>query len=284
MEKTVSVEERIKRAEEIYQRRKMQDIRMPSNTVNIGNSPNFSLFKKTFIKIFFCIVLYFLLFFIKNSNYFFSNELISKMNEILSYDINLQGIYNDASKYLGDLFYNFQNQNDENQLESQGENNEVTENKDINENENNSSDENNNNQNEAVQEDNQVVEISAESAQKSKDTLENQQSQSEELHKQNQENLGVGGTDETINNNEEQVNQMDIDAKYIKENFKIELPLKGTITSRFGFRTPTNIISANHAGIDIGASEGTKIKAAMDGKITLVSSEGDYRKSYRNTK
>ena len=246
LEKTVSVEERIKRAEEIYQRRKMQDIRMPSNTVNIGNSPNFSLFKKTFIKIFFCIVLYFLLFFIKNSNYFFSNELISKMNEILSYDINLQEIYNDASKYLGDLFYNFQNQNDENQVESQRENNEVTENKDINENENNSFDENNNNQNEA--------------------------------------NLGVGGTDETINNNEEQVNQMDIDAKYIKENFKIELPLKGTITSRFGFRTPTNIISANHAGIDIGAGEGTKIKAAMDGKITLVSSEGDYRKSYRNTK
>ena len=260
MERTSSVEERIRRAEEIYQRRKMQDVRMPSNTVNIGNSPDFSLFKKTFLKILFCTVLYFLLYFVKNSNYFFSNDLINKTNEILSYDMNLQGIYNDASKYLGDLFYNFQNLDDENQdenqdesqEESQEENSEVTENKDINENENNnSSEESNDNQSEIVQEDNQA-------------------------------SLGVGGADETINNNEEQVNQMDIDAKYIKENLKIDFPLKGTVTSRFGFRTPTNIISANHAGIDIGASEGTKIKSAMTGKVTLTSSVGDYRKSFRN--
>ena len=35
-------------------------------------------------------------------------------------------------------------------------------------------------------------------------------------------------------------------------------------------------MSANHAGIDIGANEGTKIVAAMDGEATLVSQEGDY--------
>ena len=106
-----------------------------------------------------------------------------------------------------------------------------------------------------------------------------------EISNEKQIILGIGGSDEKINNSDnEQLNQMEIDAKYIKENFKISIPLEGIITSRFGLRTPTNIISANHAGIDIGANDGTKIKAAMDGKITLVSSKGDYRKSYRNTK
>ena len=45
LERTVSVEERIKRAEEIYQRRKNKAVRVSSNTVNIGNRPSFSLFK-----------------------------------------------------------------------------------------------------------------------------------------------------------------------------------------------------------------------------------------------
>ena len=270
MEKTVSVEERIKRAEEIYQRRKMQDIRMPSNTVNIGNSLDFSLFKKTFVKIFFCIVLYFLLFFIKNSNYFFSNDVINKTKEILSYDINLQGIYNNTSKYFGELFYNLQKLEYENQNSEEINNKEIMENVD---NSNSNINENNENKNEILQNDNESIE----------NNVNDEQSTDKEISNEEQIILGIGGSDEKINNNE-QLNQMEIDAKYIKENFKINIPLEGIITSRFGLRTPTNVISANHAGIDIGANEGTKIKAAMDGKITLVSSKGDYRKSYRNTK
>ena len=72
LERTVSVEERIKRAEEIYQRRKNKAIRVSSNTVNIGNRPSFSLFKKMTYKIIACIIIYLLLYFIKNSNYIFS--------------------------------------------------------------------------------------------------------------------------------------------------------------------------------------------------------------------
>ncbi len=75
---------------------------------------------------------------------------------------------------------------------------------------------------------------------------------------------------------EKQTSQMEIDAKYIKDNYNLDIPLQGTVTSRFGIRTPNNIVSANHAGIDIGANEGTKIVAAMDGEATLVSQEGDY--------
>lgn len=295
MEKTSSVEERIRRAEEIYQKRKSKNVRMSSNTVNIGNSPDFSLFKKTLIKIFCCTILYFLLYFIKNSNYFFSNDVIKKTNEILSYDMNLQEIYNNASKHLGDLYYNFQNFRNENQEKNNeeikkdeddnnsdsGENNslEVKENNsnlELNDDNNTKINENSNKQEEIIQNIDKGIENNI------KKNEEN--NQNEVSSEQNQANLGIGGTDETINKNEEQVNQMDIDAKYIKENFKIEIPLKGVITSRFGLRTPTNIISANHAGIDIGASGGSKIKCAMTGKVTLVSNVGDYRKSYRNKK
>ena len=52
----------------------------------------------------------------------------------------------------------------------------------------------------------------------------------------------------------------------------------GTITSRYGVRQATAIVSGNHKGVDIGAKYGADIKAAMDGQVTVVSDEGDYGK------
>ena len=52
----------------------------------------------------------------------------------------------------------------------------------------------------------------------------------------------------------------------------------GTITSRYGLRQATAIVSGNHKGVDIGAKYGTDIRAAMDGQVTVVSDEGDYGK------
>ena len=95
---------------------------------------------------------------------------------------------------------------------------------------------------------------------------------------------GVGGA-EVNNVQEEKTNetvkktQMEIDAEYVKKKYSFKIPLKGTITSRYGTREPTEIVSANHQGIDIGADKGTAIYAAMEGTVTLVSSEGEYRKT-----
>ena len=55
MEKTLSPDERIRRAEEIYYRRKMQDITRKSARVNVTNKKEFSLFKKMVIQILACI-------------------------------------------------------------------------------------------------------------------------------------------------------------------------------------------------------------------------------------
>ena len=58
------------------------------------------------------------------------------------------------------------------------------------------------------------------------------------------------------------------------------MPTKGTVTSRYGAREKTEIVSAYHYGIDIGANIGTAIYASMEGTVTVVSSQGDYRKTY----
>lgn len=76
----------------------------------------------------------------------------------------------------------------------------------------------------------------------------------------------------------EKKTQMEIDAEYIKKNYSFKLPITGTVTSRYGKREATEIVSPNHQGIDIGANTGTAIYAAMEGTVTLVSSEGDYGK------
>ena len=101
MEKTASVEERIRRAEEIYQRRRSQGVRVYSNSASVmRNSPSISLFKKMIIKIIICIIIYSSFYLIKNSNYFFSQDVINKTSQILSYDMNLQGMFNDIKKYF----------------------------------------------------------------------------------------------------------------------------------------------------------------------------------------
>jgi len=53
-------------------------------------------------------------------------------------------------------------------------------------------------------------------------------------------------------------------------------PVTGTITSRFGLRTATEIVSGDHKGIDIGAPRGTSIYAAADGKVTYSGWMGGY--------
>lgn len=93
----------------------------------------------------------------------------------------------------------------------------------------------------------------------------------------NEENLvdgnliGIGGTDEEI-----KLSQDEEDIAYIKANFALIVPVNGTITSGYGKRTPTDIISENHAGIDFGANIGTEIIASMEGTVELVSGYGDY--------
>lgn len=77
----------------------------------------------------------------------------------------------------------------------------------------------------------------------------------------------------------EGVNQMSNDAKYIKENYKMTLPVIGTITSEFGVRNSSNpIVSNYHSGLDIAANTGTQILAALDGEVIEAATDTYYGK------
>ena len=246
MERTLSSEERIRRAEEIYQRRKLQGgVRFSTSSVNSKKQPEYHLFKKLALQIAICLLIYFIFYLIQNSNYIFSEKVISKTKEFLSYDINFQNMF----KQMGD-YYNehiagvFGSDREANENSSQQANNENSDNKEN---------------------------ITSENLQEN--------------------DAGVGGGDEgeKLLTNEvaneitreasadekqaQPLTQMEIDANEIKENYSLILPLKGTISSRFGPRTATGIVSANHAGIDIAANEGTVFIAAIEGTVTYISGE-----------
>ena len=100
MERTLSVDEKIRRAEEIYQRKKMQNERKSYATVNVRQKPEHKTIKKMFLQIAICFVIYLIYYLVQNSNYIFSEDVLNKTKEILSYNINFQEKWNEWKEYL----------------------------------------------------------------------------------------------------------------------------------------------------------------------------------------
>ena len=104
MERTISVEEKIRRAEAIYERRKQGNSRQLT-TVSVNTSKekkDIKLLKKMIIQILICMAIYMTIYTIQNNKYVFSEDFTNKLNEILSYDINFNELYNNIKdKILG---------------------------------------------------------------------------------------------------------------------------------------------------------------------------------------
>ncbi|MBQ2916852.1 MAG: hypothetical protein IJE59_01540 [Clostridia bacterium] len=108
--------------------------------------------------------------------------------------------------------------------------------------------------------------------------LENQNTESSQ-----EQNIGGANTEmwEETEKTEEPTSQMEQDAKDILASKSLIIPLKGTITSRFGVRDPkTPTVPKNHTGIDIAANEGTMFIASMSGTVEEVSNERRFRESF----
>ena len=89
MEKTMTVDEKIRRAEQIYERRKKENTR-PITTVSVNEEKkDIKLLKKMFVQILVCTLIYLCIYTIQNKEYVFSEDFINKVNEILSYDTNV---------------------------------------------------------------------------------------------------------------------------------------------------------------------------------------------------
>lgn len=124
MEKIMSVEEKIRRAEEIYEKRRQKNNRQ-QETVDINKEKKeMKLFKKMLIQMLVCITIYLMIYTLNNSDYVFSEDFINKTKEILSYDTNFLGLYENIKSYIEKITGN----NEENNVEQEEQNKEEMEN------------------------------------------------------------------------------------------------------------------------------------------------------------
>ena len=117
MERALTVEEKIRRAEQIYARR--QGIQEPKRIKEQNNKKDVKLLKKMIIQIIVCVLIYLAVYVVQNSNYIFSEDFISKVNEVLSYDTNFGQIYNDVKNQINSVFNTNQEQKEEENKEEQ---------------------------------------------------------------------------------------------------------------------------------------------------------------------
>ena len=122
MERTMSVEEKIRRAEQIYERRKQGSDKQIA-TVSVNNEKkDIRLLKKMIVQILICISIYLVIYFINNSEYVFSKDFINKINEILSYDVNFMDLYNTIKDQYNKIIVNNNEQAQPEQTKEQEEN------------------------------------------------------------------------------------------------------------------------------------------------------------------
>lgn len=250
MERIISDEERLRRAEIISLRRQNR-----INAKNIHDEATYSkneekrkisFLAKISIKIITSICLFGLLFYDSQNG----KMIINKIEPYINNDTDFSYIYNVISTNINKIFEESSNINEVSSNEINQEENVAS----TNETQNNNSNEVSNNE---EKEKENVIETSEATVEK-----DNQEQQA-----------GVGGGDEETKASTEEVD----DVTYIKNKLSFIKPVKnGYITSHYGKREKTDIVSENHKGVDIGASLGEDILASTSGTVKSVSSYGDY--------
>lgn len=223
MERTLSDEEKIRKAIEISQRRN-NNRRLNYQEVNIPSSSTkkeYKLFKRMIMQVMICALIYLIFYLITTTNYVFSEDVINKTNTILNYDIEFYNIYKQGINKIKGFISEFNFKNGGN-VEA----NEI----------------------------------------KSKDN-KNEIKESNNIETKNNETLVSS------------ISQMEKDAEDVKKICDFQKPLSGKITSEFGEREVTsNIMTADHKGIDIAANSGTDIQSAISGQVVEADSNSEYGK------
>lgn len=244
MERTMSVEDKIKRAEEIYAKRQ-EGTQRKTATVSLNNDDNkkdIKLLKKMVIQIILSLLIYGIIYIIQNNNYIFSEEFLKKADEILSYDMNFSQMYQDIKSNIEKETLNIKNNLQKNDNQQGITNLE------------------NNAQNETEQ---GAIGGANEQETNTTDVNSNQNNPEENNSQENTQELSQ---------EEKDINNIKATTTFIK-------PIEGTISSKYGQREPTTAtVPKNHTGVDIAANMGTKIKSATSGEVVIASEEGDYGK------
>lgn len=260
MEKSMSVEERIRRAEQRYYNisnekygeieKNYNNNQKKNNTEKITTSKSKkNIKKKLILQIMICLIIYGIFYFINNNDSLLSRDIKSKTQEILNTDINFSQLCLNIKNNIEKCFDNIQNKKE------------------------NSDEKNTENTIEDIQNNNENIGGAIEDI----DLQVGDTSEIEEIKKQDNVEITTNDNNEQEKNEEVELSQMEQDANFIKENINIIKPINGTISSRYGLRNPTTItVPKNHTGIDLAAVTGTKIISATDGVVILNSSKGDY--------
>ena len=104
MERTMSVEDKIRRAEEIYVKRQGNTVKRDAIvSLNDNKKRNLKLLKKMGIQILASLLIYFSIYMVQNNNYIFSEDFLNKANEILSYDTNFKEIFENIKQNVNDF-------------------------------------------------------------------------------------------------------------------------------------------------------------------------------------
>lgn len=256
MEKVMSVEEKIRRAEEIYERKRKGENRTVAKVPVNDEKKDIKLLKRMFIQVLVCVSIYLIIYTINNNQYVFSDDFINKVNEILSYDTNFMELYYNVQDSIKQLVQKNEEVSPENSIggaEEKTENSETTNEQAI-------------TQESQIQDDSQI---------------EQNDEQVNSINETINEQVNSQADDEV---NVQNLSQEEQDIIAIKNTTSFIKPIEGIISSRFGIReTATGTVPKNHTGTDIAANLGTKIKSATDGEVVLASSVGDYRKAFKNS-
>ena len=100
MERVLSQDERIRRAEELYARRKMQANCRTSATVNVEDVNTNKITKKMLRQFIICVIIYISFYTIKNIPTLVPQEVMYKISDVLEYDINIQEVYESFNSYI----------------------------------------------------------------------------------------------------------------------------------------------------------------------------------------
>lgn len=249
MERVISDEEKIRRAIEISKRR---NYGRETTRVNVGEKKNYKLFKKMIAQILICLFIYGIFYFVNNTHYAFSEEIVKNTQQILNYDVNLEEWYQNTYIFLDQLFQNNIVEENEGKITVPENTMNVT----------------------TINTENTIQSnLKENSIQNNVNTMLNSNQETKE------DTTKTDTKEENSQAKTKEKSQMEKDAESVKKLCKFQKPLTGKITSEFGDREVTlQGMTADHKGIDIAANQGTSIKAATAGTVSVASENSEYGK------
>lgn len=100
MERTLSQEERLRRAEELYYKRQNRENSSRTTIVNVNPQKNYRLLKKVIVQIIVCALIYCVIYKLQGNTDSFSIDSINYLKGAIAYDIEMNKAFESIKKYI----------------------------------------------------------------------------------------------------------------------------------------------------------------------------------------